>query len=708
MRDTPSRMITRRPAIAIALAMLVSAATVYACTDGGDPATWSLDKASYDLGGSSAMLSPGNDTRANMLLMLADRRGATVRDSKATQIGPPLVMMSWRLMAAATEPYIPGPSTVYDPARDTRCQSSKSGGAAFVAALQRNRSIPAAEQGQLVAVRQALDPKCDGSATANFALTLQSPAGRDFATYLAGTADFYAGKFEQAGSRFGALANSADPWLRETARYMVARTAINLAQDRSIDKYGDLAEPAERDQPAIAAAGKAFQAYLAAYPDGRYAGSARGLMRRVHFFAGDGASLAAEYDRLIAAGPSAPDLDFIEEIDDRLSPADAIRTRDPILTAVSDLQRMRDAGEWDKDRSCCGPPLTKAELEAQRPLFGKDVELFDFLRAAHAYYVDHQPRTALALLPDAANQQRFTYLQFSRQMLRGLALDAVKDPNTRDFWLSLLPGAVQPYQRGAVELAVALHDERSGNLAATFAPGSPVRHPVMRTLLLEHVADPDLLRRQASATSAAPLERHVALYILLAKQLQRGFYRDFLADVRLVPAKASTEDYYGGAQWYDPTHNAELGEPPLGVFGPAAKLGDFGCPALTATVEQLAASPGAIRPRLCLAEYFRGNGFDQFAFDQHYGERQLGSSPSQFPGRPYQRIEVYTSVTADPAASADDKALALNRAIRCYAPSGSSSCGGTEVDEAQRKAWFTRLKKEYPTSRWARSLKLYW
>ena len=62
----------------------------------------------------------------------------------------------------------------------------------------------------------------------------------------------------------------------------------------------------------------------------------------------------------------------------------------------------------------------------------------------------------------------------------------------------------------------------------------------------------------------------------------------------------------------------------------------------------------------------------------------------------------------DPAASPDDRALALNRAIRCYAPVGNNSCDGTEVSLAMRRAWFNRLKAEYPQSRWAKELKYYW
>jgi hypothetical protein len=44
----------------------------------------------------------------------------------------------------------------------------------------------------------------------------------------------------------------------------------------------------------------------------------------------------------------------------------------------------------------------------------------------------------------------------------------------------------------------------------------------------------------------------------------------------------------------------------------------------------------------------------------------------------------------------------------CYAPSGYNDCGGEDVDKAVRKAWFQQLKRDYPGSVWAKSLKYYW
>jgi hypothetical protein len=294
-----------------------------------------------------------------------------------------------------------------------------------------------------------------------------------------------------------------------------------------------------------------------------------------------------------------------------------------------------------------------------------------------------------------------------------MALQDLKDPNARAFWLSLFPGAMQPYQREALELALAMDDEKSGRLDLVFAPNSPVKHPIIREMLLEHTAGPAILRQQASRPGVPQREREIALYMLLSKELRRGFYRDFIGDLRLLPPDAATDTYFAGATSYDPRFNPEQERPPLGAFGSQGKLGDFGCPALRETAAALAQNQQAIRPRLCLAEFFRDNGFDGFeswyGFDSPVQGNGLASTRPLFPtGTPYARLEVYKAVINDPAASADDKALALNRAIRCYAPAGINSCGGTEVSKAGRQAWFNRLKAVYPQSRWARDLKYYW
>ena len=230
--------------------------------------------------------------------------------------------------------------------------------------------------------------------------------------------------------------------------------------------------------------------------------------------------------------------------------------------------------------------------------------------------------------------------------------------------------------------------------------------PVFRNILLEKTAGIDLLRRQAANPAASRSERDTALYILLAKELQHGLFRDFLIDVARVPADAPTNTSYWTLDIADADNSDDYQAPPSGIFV-RGSAGQTGCPPLSATAKTLAEQPNAIRPRLCFAEFLRENGFDWSVIDEPLAAG-LASTPSLFPGKRLSRLEIYKSIMADPSASADDKAYALNRAIRCYQPVGNNSCGGVEVEVEQRKAWFRRLKSAYAGSKWAEELEYYW
>lgn len=726
----------------VALAAGASAAIGWACAGGDeDSPRWALAAKTYAPYGDSAFLSPGNDTRVNLLLLLADRRPADRLSIRQPEAGKANALFSWSELVSHTQaPPADENSTAAagDWKEPSRCQSLESGGAAFTAALNASTAVPAEEKKALIAAREGLNPwskpgesyrpmECGGPAANPFTTpAVASSAGQEFATYLAGAAKFYVADFPAAHRDFLALASARDPWVRETARYMAARTTLNEAQQSAFDEYGSLSDPAARDLPKVASAGREFDAYLAAYPSGRYAMSARGLLRRVAWLEGDTAKLAARYSALLAANGTpegfASDSELTEEIDLKLlADLGDHRVSGPIVLAVADLQRMRQSDyECTGRMSWCANPLTETDIATQRDQFGNETELYDYIRAVHAFFVRRQPAEVMKIIPDAARQPRFTYLQYSRQLLRGMALEALGDRNARGLMLEMFGGATRPFQRDALELALAMHDERSGRLDLVFAPDSRIRNPFIREILLDHVAGPDLLRQQVRSAPTRQ-EHDAALYVLLVKDLRHGLYADFLTDVQLVPAGAPSDGYFFGVDdgsQYPLEPNAKRTSDdqvervvPLGIFTRPGGVGDFGCPALVDTVSTLARAPANIRARLCLGEFMRDGSvdtIDPFQFDSPIEGGGLASTRPLFPGPVFARLEMYKSIADDRAASPDERAFALNRAIRCYAPSGYNHCGGAEVSLAQRRAWFARLKKTYPDSPWSKSLKYYW
>ncbi|WP_313537554.1 hypothetical protein [Sphingomonas sp.] len=661
---------------------------------------WKLNYASHSGCDDLAMLGPRNDSRTNLALLLADLPGAP---RLVTPAKPSVFLDIALLMPRSAD----GASPFFSDGEGSRCRSNVSGAARFEAAIRANAKVPESERAALTAARKGLEPDCSQAAAGNTVLAAavngaKSEAGKAFAAYLDGAAAFYAGDFDRAAARFASLASARDPWLRETGRYMLGRVAVNRAQVDHYDDYGSPKEDAKIPPKLIAEAEAGLHGYLQAYPKGEYFVSARGLLRRVYWLAQDRAKLEAEYVALIALPDAQRGIDAVslaQEIDTKLlATATADTLHDPILLAAFDLMHMRT--ETDGRAPCCDP-LSRAALGAQRARFARKPALFAFLQATYAYHFGGQPEGVLQLLPDASHQTDFSYLEFSRQMLRGMALEDRADRNVRGFWADLLSGAKAPGQRPAVELALALHDERHDGLARLFAPGSPIRAQEIRDRLLMNVGDATLLRQQAQAASASAHERDVALFTLLYKEATRGSHRAFVDDLRLVPANAPAEaDYY-----FDFGSDKPL---PSALFVKGRKLGDYGCPVFPETQRRLAAAPGDPKAMLCLGEFIRVNGFDGFVLDSQPAPDELGGTPTRFAGAPYARLDAYQAVMASPAAAPDDKAYALFRAVNCYAPSAFNACGGKGVAPAVRKGWFQRLKRDYPMSRWAQELRYYW
>ncbi|WEK46217.1 MAG: hypothetical protein P0Y56_14540 [Candidatus Andeanibacterium colombiense] len=688
--------------------------------------SWTLTARDLDCG-SSLVISPGADSRVNLALLLRDRAGLASKPGTYPtpewdySFGHNFV--DWSIFSSAAYPRAEQADNAYF---GSRCVSLKGGDAAFRAAVAANRKLLPDERDKLVAARDQLAPICAGSAPGYYVtepekdpaprvapawpVDVRSKAGQEFVAYLVSAAAFYGEDWDGARKGFAGIATSADPWLKETAKYMAARVDLNAAQAMSFDEWGSF-DQGKTDHAAAARAGQALAAYLSAYPKGSYAASARGLQRRVYWLQGDLASLADAYEAMLDASVpgSTAESELIEEVDNKLLSATGIEPAidTPLLLATYDLMRMRphDAEYAEHQPGV----LDEAELAAQEPAFKGRAELFQFLHANYSFYVKSDARDVLLRIADNSVSTTHSALDFSRQILRGQALAQLKDPGEEAFWRRLIGGSTGLYQRPAAELGLALLWERSGRLPLVFAPDSPVQDSMIRKLLIEKVAGPDILRAEARSAARPKAERDLALLTLLYKQLRRGQYAAFVGDVKLVPAGANTD----AGLW-----NLTGGESvPVGLFTAGKFTDTYACPALGATAAALAANPKDVKGRLCLGEFYRLNGFDDFIEFEQFDPNDyskpapqgtLGSGKTLFPGSETPRAAFYASIMADPAAPAPEKAYAYYRAIRCYAPSGNNTCGGADVDESQRKAWFAALKRQYPNTRWAKELQYYW
>jgi len=692
---------------------------------------WSMIKYGLDGCSNLAFLSPGNDSRVNLRLLLADQGAlplapTPLSDDELAEGFGPVPFAHTRLgsapaLAAGSEPGNPV-GTPLDEAlaklgitRDHgetitsllsgeggRCRSNDADSAtAFINQLLGSAELSDPERQALARSRVQMLDTCawEPAQQASLVPTVQSAQGQAFASYLNGAISFYSGRFADAGQAFANLGDSSQPWLKETAQYMQARTALNLAQQNTFDSDG-MPTKEEADATQLKLAEEGFERYLKTWPEGLYATSARGLLRRVYWLAGDSEKQAAEYLWQLGQAKAeqrnvTPD-ELVQEIDNKLLFGSG-KVEQPLFQALDDLMGMRPGyGEN------AAPKLTLEILQAQKPIFAAQPALYDYLQAAFQLYVAKNPELALKSLPTEI-PAKLDYLAFSQQVLRGLALEAKQDwRGAEALWLKLLPQVHQPLQREQVELALANHYERNQQVAKVFAGDSPIKTAQVRDILLRHIADAGLLRQVAQG--APSTERDTALFVLLYKDLRLGHYADFAADLKRLPAEPS-DSKLGASLGY--TYS---GGQPLTLFrwsGAKAESG-YTCPTIGETAASLQADAKQPQALNCLGEFILRNSLDGMPLDSQRGSDELGGTPSLFKGSTYSRLDGYQSVIADTKAASTDKAYALFRAINCYAPSGYNSCGGKEATPAQRKAWFKQLKTSYASTQWGKSLQYYW
>lgn len=693
---------------ALFLAGIFSSRAALASGDDTCEPSWSLTGAAYDTCNSVPFLSPSNDSRINLLLLAADRGSAGLaatplsdydRNLGYGQVPIPAEVL---LMPGGDAAAPNDASTDYASGDGTRCRSNNTDTSqAFIDQVNAAADLSPDEKAALTASRTALVSVCNTPATAAPG-NLTSPLAKEFAQYLAGAQAFYAGDFPAAAQAFGGLGGSNQPWLKETALYMVARNALNAAQANAFDDMGFVKLEAV-DQGQLKAAEAGFTAYLQAYPQGLYAASARGLMRRVYWLAGDQEHLAGQ------SGLTAPQvLALAQEADNKLlAGADPAKVKDPLLLAVVDLMAMRQT-----DATQPAKPFTSALLAAQQPLFASQPELYAYLQAAQQFYVEKNPAGTLAALPDIDGATPLkTYLAFSQAMLRGLALEATGDhPQAQALWTKLISSAQLPLARPAVELALAANAQRTHRVDSVFAADSLIESPEIKSLLLRKVAGPALLRQQIKAQAVPQQLRDTALFVLLYKDLTRGHYQDFASDLTLAPLPdrnvvpdEMTYSYFGG-----PGN--------LAAFTKAANAGNdadpnYACPTLAVVASRLDRNKKDALGLNCLGEFIRTSydfsPLDQAPLAQTAGGDALGAGDSDFQGKVFSRLDGYMTVIGDAKASRDDKAYALYRAINCFAPSGNNDCDGQDIPRSQRKKWFETLKSRYAKTPWG-SLQYYW
>ena len=363
---------------------------------------WRVSRDSYEPCSNQPFLSPGNDSRVNLRLLLADKKAAPLapnalgEDDLAQGFGP-VPFPVYRL--------VPVPATNEEPdnkaddsrtaeldtllqplgikreeyktagqaflnGEGSRCRSNDDDSATAFISQVIKAQMPPAERDVLVKARLQLLTTCDWSRQVVDAQLTPSANAQLFRTYLQAAGDFYSGRFDYAERGFAAAATSDVPWLKETALYMTARTSLNQAQAEAFDEYG-MPQREHVDKSALSDAEEGFLSYLKHYPQGDYVASARGLLRRVHWLANDDARLAEDFTWQFTEATEAQRNvsvdELVEEADLKLLMVGNKAANSPMLQVVSDLMAMR---------AHTPPLLSREDLDKQKSTFASEPALF--------------------------------------------------------------------------------------------------------------------------------------------------------------------------------------------------------------------------------------------------------------------------------------------------------------------------------------------
>ncbi len=712
----------RKTTLAISVsALLASTAPAFASFDMED-CKWSDE---HCLLKGDPVLTPGNDSRDNLLRLLSEAKSFTLpvqsipaditrsrdvyfayhpewddlEDPAPAAVDKPAEEspLNKQLAALQLEPV----ETDQDGEQENRFVSNNAGSLSqFFAALLADDSLTAEQRHALAQARLGLYAGAsDEQISASLATLPADSAALLYKTYLTGAARFYAGDYEGADRAFAPLIDSDRPWLAETAHYMLMRTALNKSSQNSMGEYGDFTID-RIDRPAAEQAQKAAQAYLQRWPEGRYADSTRGMLRRINWYLQAWPQLAGLYEQQFQQAADAGALrGLVIEYDNVYGMqfnGRAVREAFPDAPLISYIELLR-ALRLNSDEK---PTLTQDDLNASKPAFEQRGKLALWRNLQlNLWQATNNNAAILQAVKPAEQLPPHDILAFSEQVLYGEALMAQKQwPAARDFWLKLLKLSQDAEQQQYVQAKLAATLLFSGDTEAIFAADSAITNLRFRSRVLKTVVSPERLRQQASQGPNNE-ERTIALHTLLVRDLTENRFSDWLKDRKL--ASAITHPVLGKA--FDDVN--------LSAFdwnGDAAETG-YVCRSLNETVHVLSQYANDAHALNCLGEFFRTSNTHVDLWKDSAGNDVLEMAiHRKTPYGQFDRQAYYQQVIAAPKAEPEDKTYALYRAIMCYAPSGMNECGGADVDKAQRKSWFSQLKTQYPGSPWAQKLKYYW
>lgn len=621
--------------------------------------------------------------------------------------------------------------------------------------LQTAQDIPATDKQILAQERLRLLGLCEQAADLLPALEVSSESAKPYADYLRAAAYFYAGKFDelvkdvelppskeswfqrvihsvmewfnrlfkhfkdpvptaiksQPVISLKALTVSSQVWVKETATYMLGRVYLNQAQQ----DFQPYSQELNSDSLLLAKAKDQFRAYLAEYPQGLYAESARGLYRKIDWLDNNYVLQTQIYNIQLAnyrqqALDASKLLRLIDELESKypFNHVDEGAAWDsPILASVGALMAMRPVPDHAANVKAIESYLP-AVLQTHKERFVQDglVAFHGYLALAYSFYIERDFAKVIHLTDKQTAGQYLSNAEFSSLVLRGLALGAQAQwEKTEYLWFDLFSKSTKTGQQIQLQWLLAMTWHQEQQLDKVYAKDSPIKSPKIHDFFIAS-ASSALLETILVNQQLKPLTRTLAYNTLVEKLLAHRDYGEFLRIAKRYPVTQ-----------FESSENLNVRD-----FNSSLEKNDYVCPNLQELLSGLikdSKSPvllncyGSLMAQL--DPHFQGQvGGDSVlaghALESYYpaGQTGLEIETDGFEGKTYSSLDLYMEVIDLPQAKDDAKAYALHRALNCHASSGNNHCGSQIISIEQRKAWFHLLKTAYKDTTWAKQQKFYW
>lgn len=223
------------------------------------------------------------------------------------------------------------------------------------------------------------------------------------------------------------------------------------------------------------------------------------------------------------------------EIDRRVFDSSAFNLsnlKDPFFLAVYDLMHMRESNSENYHS------ISWAQLNAQKDFFRTQPELFQYLQAAHLFFVQNKAQEAQNYLPKA-NAKNSSYLQLSQTFLRGQILEKIGQPqNSEEYWRQQLAQAKDSYQKGLFETALSNHLAARQDYSAFIGKKAKMSQLNLQRNFITQVANADSLQKIIQSNDSTLDQKQAATYTLLSKSLVHQNFDLFKQSYAFMPKNA--------------------------------------------------------------------------------------------------------------------------------------------------------------------------